>query len=96
MIVAWFIGVILSCLGIWLLKNSRYVSWKRSGKEEKEPVLKMWILILLMICTMIPIFNGIMGLIVIAYWAIEVLITRNWKVAGEGNKLVQFLKKPIK
>ena len=56
----------------------------------------MWILILLMICTMIPIFNGIMGLIVIAYWAIEVLITRNWKVAGEGNKLVQFLKKPIK
>lgn len=56
----------------------------------------MWILILLMICTMIPIFNGIMGLIVIAYWAIEVLITGNWKVAGEGNKLVQFLKKPIK
>lgn len=96
MIVAWFIGVILSCLGIWLLKNSRYVSWNYSGKEEEEPVLKIWILILLMICTMIPIFNGIMGLIVIAYWAIEVLITGNWKVAGECNKLVQFLKKPIK
>lgn len=96
MIVAWFIGVILSCLGIWLLKNSRYVSWKRSGKEEKEPVLKMWILILLMICTMIPIFNGIMGLIVIAYWTIEVLITGDWKFAKENNKLVQFLKKPIK
>lgn len=96
MIEAWFIGVILSCLGIWLLKNSRYVSWKRSGKEEKEPVLKMWILILLMICTMIPIFNGIMGLIVIAYWTIEVLITGDWKFAKGNNKLVQFLKKPIK
>ena len=94
MIVAWFIGVILSCLGIWLLKNSRYVSWKCSGKEE-EPVLKMWILLLLMICTVIPIFNGIMGLIIIAYWAIEVLITGNWKLAGKSNKLVQFLNKPI-
>lgn len=84
----------MSCLGIWLLKNSRYVSWKRSGKEE-EPVLKMWILLLLMICTMIPIFNGIMGLIIIAYWAIEVLITGNWKLAGKSDKLVQFLNKPI-
>lgn len=84
----------MSCLGIWLLKNSRYISWKCSGKEEK-PVLKMWILLLLMICTMIPIFNGIMGLIIIAYWAIEVLITGNWKLAGKSSKLVQFLNKPI-
>ncbi len=52
-------------------------------------------LLLLMICTMIPIFNGIMGLITIAYWTIEVLITGNWKFAKENNKLVQFLKKPI-
>ena len=96
MIVVWFIGVILSCLGIWLLKNSRYVSWKCSGGEEEEPVLKMWMLILLMICTMIPIFNGIMGLIVIAYWTIEVLITGDWEFAKENNKLVQFLEKPIK
>lgn len=95
MIVVWSIGVLLSCLGIWLLKNSRYVSWKCSGKEE-EPVLQMWILILLMICTMIPIFNGIMGLITIALWAIEVLITGDWKLAGKSNKLVQFLNKPIK
>lgn len=56
----------------------------------------MWILILLMICTMIPIFNVIMGLIIIAYWAIEVLITGDWEFAKENNKLVQFLKKPIK
>lgn len=96
MIVAWFIGVISSCLGIWLLKNSRYVIWKRSGKEEEEPVLKMWVLILLMICTMIPIFNGIMGLVVITCWVIEVLITGDWNFAKENNKLVQFLNKPIK
>ena len=94
MIVVWFICILLSCLGIWLLKNSRYVSWKCSGKEE-EPVLEMWMLLRLMICPMIPIFNGIMGLITIAYWAIEVLITVNWKFAKENNKLVQFLKNPI-
>lgn len=37
-----------------------------------------------------------MGLVVIACWAIEVLITGDWKFAKENNKLVQFLNKPIK
>lgn len=94
MIVAWFIGVILSCLGIWLLKNSRYVSCKGSGKEE-EPVLKMWVLILLMIGAVIPSFNIVVGLTVIIWWTAAV-ITRDWKFAKGNNKLVQFLKKPIK
>lgn len=94
MIVAWFIGVILNCLGIWLLKNSRYISWTCSGKEE-NPVLKMWVLILLMIGTVIPSFNIVVGLIVIILWTIAV-ITGYWKFVKENNKLVQFLKKPIK
>lgn len=94
MIVAWFIGVILSCLGVWLLKNSRYVDWKCSGKEEK-PVLKMWILILLMIGTVIPTLNIVVGLTVIIWWTIAV-ITDDWSFTKGDNKLVRFLKKPIK
>ena len=94
MIVDWFIGVILSCLGIWLLKNSRYVSWKCSGKEE-QPVLKMWVLILLMIGAVIPKLNIVVGLTVIIWWAISV-ITDYWSFTKEDGKLVQFLKKPIK
>lgn len=94
MIVAWFIGVILSCLGIWLLKNSRYVSWKCSGKEE-QPVLEMWALILLMVCTIIPSVNVIAGFTVIAGWTIAVIIGELRFIKGD-NKLVRFLKKPIK
>ena len=94
MIGAWFIGVLLSCLGIWLLKNSRHISWKRSGKEE-EPVLKMWILILLMIGTVIPSLNVVVGLTVITWWTIAV-ITDDWSFTKGDNKLVRFLKKPIK
>ena len=63
--------------------------------KDGQPVLKMWVLILLMIGTVIPSFNIVVGLTVIIWWTTAV-ITRNWKVAGEGNKLVQFLKKPIK
>lgn len=94
MIVAWFIGVILSCLGIWLLKNSRYVSWKCSGKEE-EPVLKMWVLILLMIGAVIPGLNVVVGLTVIIWWILAVT-TDEWSFTKKDNKLVRFLKKPIK
>lgn len=92
MIVVWFIGTLLSCLGIWLLKNSRYVSWK-SGKE--GPVLKMWVLILLMIGAIIPGLNIVVGLTVIIGWTI-VVITGDWSFTKGDNKLVQFLKKPIK
>lgn len=93
MIVAWFIGVFLSCLGIWLLKNSRYnMRWKYSSEQ---PVLIMWLLIFLMVCTIIPIVNIIVGFTVITLWSLEV-ITDEWRFIKGDNKLVQFLKKPIK
>ena len=93
MIVAWFIGVILSCLGIWLFKNSRYN--QRLSTKYKQPVLEMWALILLMVCTIIPIVNTIAGFTVIVGWTIAVITDELRFIKGD-NKLVQFLKKPIK
>ncbi len=93
MIVAWFIGVILSCLGIWLLKNSRYN--QRLSTKDKQPVLKMWALILLMVCTIIPIVNTIVGFAVIAGWTLAV-VTDELRFTKGDNKLVQFLNKSIK
>lgn len=92
MIVVWFIGVILSCLGIWLLKNSRYNQWL--SIKDKQPVLKMWALILLMICTIIPIVNIIVGSTVIVGWTLAVITDELRFIKGD-NKLVQFLKRPI-
>lgn len=92
MIVAWFIGVILSCLGIWLLKNSRQNKWM--NPKDRQPVLKMWMLILLMIGTVIPNLNIVVGLTVIIWWAIEA-ITDDWSLT-KGDNIVRFLKKPIK
>lgn len=93
MIVVWFIGVILSCLGIWLLKNSSYNQWL--SIKDKQPVLKMWALILLMICTIIPIVNVIVGFIVITGWTLAVTTDELRFIKGD-NKLVRFLNKSIK
>lgn len=93
MIVAWFIGVILSCLGIWLLKNSRWNRW--INPKDRQPVLKMWVLILLMIGAIIPGLNVVVGLVVIIWWVLAVT-TDDWSFTKGDNKLVRFLKKPIK
>lgn len=93
MIVAWFIGVILSCLGIWLLKNSRWNRW--INPKDRQPVLKMWILILLMIGAIIPGLNVVVGLAVILWWVLAVT-TDDWSFTKGDNKLVRFLNKPIK
>ena len=93
MIVVWFIGVILSCLGIWLLKNSRYNQWL--SIKDKQSVLKMWALILLMICTIIPIVNIIVGSTVIVGWTLAVTTDELSFIKGD-NKLVRFLYKSIK
>lgn len=93
MIVAWFIGIILSCLGIWLFKNSRWNKWM--NPEDKQPVLKMWVLILLMIGAVIPGLNVVVGSAVIMWWIIAVT-TGDWSFTKGDNKLVRFLNKPIK
>lgn len=91
----WLIGLILSFLGIWFLKNSRYDnSWRHS--KGGEPVLKMWGLILLIIGTIVPILNIIVGFAVIVWWVIATYCEDDWKFTQEDNKIVKFLNKPIK
>lgn len=55
----------------------------------------MWVLILLMIGTVIPNLNIVVGLTVIIWWTIAV-ITNDWSFTKGDNKLVRFLKKLIK
>lgn len=94
MITAWIIGLLLSFLGIWLLKNSRHTkSWRHS--KDGEPVLKMWVLIPLVIGSIIPGLSIIEGLSVIIWWGIEICLENDWKFTQTDNKVVKFLNKPI-
>ena len=94
MITAWIIGLLLGFLGIWFLKNSRHTeSWRHS--KGGEPVLKMWALILLIIGTIVPVLNIILGLAVIIWWAIETYGEDNWEFTQTNNKVIKFLNKPI-
>ena len=98
MIVAWFIGLLLSFLGIWLLKNSRVKAnkktWDKPARPER-PVLRVWSLALLVIGGLIPILNIILALFVIVLWIISVYYDSDWEFTKKDNKLLQFLNKPI-
>lgn len=98
MIVAWFIGLLLSFLGIWLLKNSRVKAnkgtWVKPARPE-IPVLRIWSLALLVIGGLIPILNIILALFVIILWIISVYGDSDWEFTKRDNKLLQFLNKPI-
>ena len=94
MIIAWIIGLLLGFLGIWLLKNSRHTkSWRHP--KGGEPVLKMGALILLIISTVVPILNIMLGFTVIIWWAISTYCTDDWEFTQTDNKIIKFLNKPI-
>lgn len=63
--------------------------------KDGQPVLKMWVLILLMIGAIIPGLNIVVGLAIIMWWKLAVT-TYDWSFTIGDNKLVRFLKKPIK
>lgn len=63
--------------------------------KDKQPVLKMWVLILLMIGAVIPGLNIVVGSVIIMWWILAVT-TDDWSFTKGDNKLVRFLKKPIK
>ena len=63
--------------------------------KDKQPVLKMWVLILLMIGAVIPGLNVVVGSAIIMWWILAV-ITDDWSFTKGDNKLVRFLNKPIK
>lgn len=92
MITAWIIGLILSILGIWFLKDSR--TNPRWGSE-KKPVLKLWALILFIIGAIIPIFNIFMGVIIIIWWAVVTYAEKDWIYTKQDSKLFKFLNKSI-
>ena len=96
MIIAWIIGLLLSILGIWFLKNSRFREVKWYGKVEKpeRPVLKMWGLLLLIIGAIIPILNIIVGAATIIAWIVGYSI-ENLVFTKKDNKVSRFLNKPI-
>lgn len=92
MTIAWVIGLILSFLGIWFLKNSRVtVSWRN---KTERPVLKMWVLLLLLIGAITPFINIIIGLATIVWWNISIC-DGDWEFTQKNHKLLQFLNKPI-
>lgn len=98
MIITWIIGLILSILGIYLLKISRTRAITRYGSVVKgeEPILKVWNLIILLLCAIMPIFNIFVGAIVITYWSISIYSDEDWKCINPfPDKVKQFLNKPI-
>lgn len=82
MIIAWIIGLLLCLLSIWFLKYSTI---------DKEPVLKMWKLILLILAGIIPILGIIAGLFVFLWFLID------WDIRFKcpKHKIFDFLSKPI-
>lgn len=94
MIIVWIIGLLLSLLGIWFLKNSRQT--KRWGNPEGgQAILKMWGLILLLIGAVIPILNMMVGFAIIMWWIIATYGNEDWEFIKSDNKIVKFLNKPI-
>lgn len=101
MTIEWVIGLILSLLGIYLFKGSRIEAssstWDKPAKPER-PVLKVWSMFLFILGALVPIFNIIMAIAMIMFWAICVYGEECWLCNENSiaNKIVQFLNKPIK
>ena len=101
MMIVWIIGLILSFLGILLFKKSRIKakdrSWDRPAEPER-PVLKVWSLFLFILGALLPVFNILMGIIMVVCWAISVYDDGDWicKESSIENRIVQLLNKPIK
>lgn len=99
--IVWIIGLILSFLGILLFKKSRIKakdgSWDRPAEPER-PVLKVWSLFLFILGALLPVFNILMGIIMVVCWAISVYDDGDWicKKSSIENRIVQLLNKPIK
>lgn len=101
MTISWIIGLILSLLGIYLLKGSRAKadqgSWGKPARPER-PVLRVWSAFLLILVALVPIINIIIGSVIIIFWTIAVYGDKFW-LYKEGtivDKFVKLLNKSIK
>lgn len=95
MIIAWIIGLLLSLLGIWVFKNSRKITWRNGEIIDREPVLKVWSLLLLLLPAIVPLVNIFEFIIMIVWWYLSVYNVHDWEFVKKDNKLIQFLNKPI-
>lgn len=93
--IVWVIGLILSFLGLWLLKNSRGSGRWYSSPEKGKPILKVWSFTLLFICSIIPILDIIAGIAMIVGFFIQ-YVEGSWKFEKKDNWFIRFLNKPIK
>lgn len=101
MMTVWIIGLILSFLGIYLFKGSRTQDIKKTWNNPPEPgkqILRVWSLLLYVLGAVIPIFNILMGLMMIIYWAMSVYGDKCWVYSESSiaNKIMLFLNKPIR
>ena len=87
MIIAWIIGVLINIIVIVLLKNTRNLY--------NEPILRVWLFLLLCLVAIIPIFNILLGIIALIVIIIGIGID-DWYIDLPENKIFQFLNKPIK
>lgn len=88
MILLYIISFILCILNIWILKHSRDI-------DTNKPVLKMWHMLLLIVFSLIPIFNIIFNIIsLIVIFASYAALVFKWK-SYNNNKLITFLNKYI-
>ena len=85
MIIIWIIGLILCLAVIWFLKNCRTSYYG-------APVLKMWILLLLIISSVIPVASILIGFVVGLWFLLDPEVV----FIGIDNKFIKFLNKPIK
>ena len=93
--IVWVIGLILSFLGLWLLKNSRGSGRWYSSPEKEKPILKVWSFTLLFICSIIPILDIIAGIAMIVGFLMQ-YVEGDWEFEKKDNWFIRFLNKPIK
>lgn len=97
MIIASILGFLLCLWAIWLLKGTRRIIKEpfRLTAMREEPVLKMWIIIVVTILGILPVIGLLTGAILLfALWA-HIYVERSWKYVRPPGRLLRFLSKPI-
>lgn len=57
MIIVWIIGLILCLLAIWVIKHSVIVEVEYNRTKKEYPVLRLWMVIVLIVLGLIPIIS---------------------------------------
>lgn len=91
MISIWLIGVIFSILALFGLKHSTKTTYIAGYQRTEVPVLRLWHVILIALCNLLPILNILIAVIFLLWWA----SIPNIEFTYTESKLFKFLNKPI-